>query len=58
MAQRHVDIDYDTDFSVIASAANAETLTNSVRVTYDDANSKVETIDAIRRVMEFLIEEL
>ena len=62
MAQRHVDLDHDTPMPV-ADAANAETLTNTVRITFDndltlEDNAKDQIILAIQRGKEAIIEIL
>ena len=55
MAQRHVDIDPEDEPGGITSAANAETLTNTVRITYDDTTAPNRIVLAIKRALEAII---
>lgn len=57
MAQKHIDINDTDEQSNISSSANAETLTNKVRIVYDTDTPVNERAVAIKRALEVMIEE-
>lgn len=56
MAVQYVDVSSITERKSVSLTA-AGTVTNSVRVHYDDTKSNAEIIGAIRRAMEIIIEK-
>lgn len=55
MATQHIDLDSTTDRQSLSLTASG-TVTNTVRLTYDDTKTKAEIILAAQRAMEALVE--
>lgn len=57
MATQYIDVSSTTERSSVTLTASG-TVTNTVRLHYDDTKEKSEIIEATRRAMEALIEIL
>ena len=55
MTTQHIDLDSTTDRQSLSLTASG-TVTNTVRLTYDDTKTKAEIILAAQRAMEALVE--
>ena len=57
MAQRHIDIKAGAEYP-ISDAANAETLTNDIRVVFDNTTQMQVVMEALEKAKHTLIEIL